>query len=566
MLSAHSPASERLNRHLAPSLSAALAEWALIVGRDNVHTDSTTTREAGTATFATSSTVLAVVRPGTCDEVQGCVRVANEFRIAIYPISSGKNWGYGSRAPVRDGVLLDLGRLNRILDFDEDLAYVTIEPGVTQRQLHNFLSARQSRLWMDATGASPDCSIVGNTMERGFGHTPMGDHCANVCGLEVVLPTGDVVRTGFGRFGDSKVASVNRWGVGPSLDGLFSQSSFGIVTRMTVWLMPAPECFQAFFFKCGSEQDLGAVIDALRPLRMDGTLRSVAHIGNDYKVLSGVGHYPWDAAGGATPLGSTTMAGLRKKLDIGCWNGAGGLYGTRAQVREARRLIRRALAGKAERVRFVDDRALHLASRFATPLRVLTGWDLSRVLKLLAPVYGLLKGTPSDETMGSTYWRTRQRVESAQANPDRDGCGLLWCSPVVPSTGAHATEVAALAKQTLLDHGFEPQISVSMANERSLIFIITISYDRAIPREDDRALRCYKTLTSELLKRGYPPYRVNVASMALVEGVSPSDQMVRDLKGVLDPNGILAPGRYDASGGQSIRDSVYTPAPSMIPQ
>ena len=78
--------------------------------------------------------------------------------------------------------------MNRILDFDEKLAYVTVEPGVTQGQLYAFLQGRGSRLWMDATGASPASSLVGNAVERGFGHTPYGDHFANTCGLEVVLP------------------------------------------------------------------------------------------------------------------------------------------------------------------------------------------------------------------------------------------------------------------------------------------------------------------------------------------------------------------------------------------
>ncbi len=152
--------------------------------------------------------------------------------------------------------LLDLGRLNRILDFDEALAYVTVEPGVTQRQLFEFLQERGSRLWMDATGASPECSIIGNTMERGFGHTPMGEHCNHVCGFEVILPTGDRLETGFARFTGATTAPLNRWAVGPSLDGLFSQSNFGIVTRMSVWLMPAPEYFEAYFFQCDDENGL----------------------------------------------------------------------------------------------------------------------------------------------------------------------------------------------------------------------------------------------------------------------------------------------------------------------
>src|SRR5262249_17225127 len=151
---------------------------------------------------------------------------------------------------------------------------------------------RKSRLWMDATGASPDSSIIGNTMERGFGHTPMGDHCANVCAFEVILPTGERIDTGFARFGGPQAGALGRSGLGPSLDRLFSQSNFGIVSRLSVWLMPAPERFEAFFFSIGTEDGIGAVVDALRPLRLNGTLRSVIHIGNDYKVLAATTRRP----------------------------------------------------------------------------------------------------------------------------------------------------------------------------------------------------------------------------------------------------------------------------------
>jgi 4-cresol dehydrogenase (hydroxylating) len=52
-------------------------------------------------------------------------------------------------------VLMDLRRMDRIVDFSEELGYVTVEPGVTQAQLYAFLQDRGSKLWMDATGASP---------------------------------------------------------------------------------------------------------------------------------------------------------------------------------------------------------------------------------------------------------------------------------------------------------------------------------------------------------------------------------------------------------------------------
>jgi 4-cresol dehydrogenase (hydroxylating) flavoprotein subunit len=529
-------------------LAAALRQWHEVLGSAYVVSDEPALRAASTATFATTAQVAATLRPADRLQVQDVVRIASRFGIPIYPISSGKNWGYGSRVPPRDGVIVDLGRMNRIVDFSEELAYVTIEPGVTQRQLFEFLQQRKSRLWMDATGASPDCSVIGNTMERGFGHTPMGDHCSNACGLEVVLPTGDVIETGFGRFHGAKTASLSRWGVGPALDGLFSQSNFGIVTRMTVWLMPAPEHFEAFFFLTRNEQGLGPIVEALRPLRMDGTLRSVMHIGNDYKVLTATSQYPWASTGGRVPLDQATMATIRRDASIGCWNGSGGLYGTRGRVREAKSRLRRALGGKVDRLQFVDDRLLRLMTRFAAPFRMVTGWDIRQTLKVLVPVYDLMRGVPTDSTLASAYWRKTTGIP-AHMDPDRDGCGLLWCSPVIPNTGEHATDVARLTTQLLLSHGFEPQMSVSLATERTAICVITISYDRAVPGEDERAMQCYRALVEQLLARGYPPYRLTVRSMEYMEGPSATASALEAVKRALDPTGILAPGRYQPAVG-----------------
>ncbi|MCA1651953.1 MAG: FAD-binding oxidoreductase [Acidobacteria bacterium] len=543
-----------------PGLARALSEWEALLGAMHVVRESGALRAASTATFATRGQVQAILRPANREDVQQCVQIANRCRVPIYPVSSGRNWGYGSRVPVEDGVLIDLARLNRILELDEELAYVTIEPGVTQRQLQEFLRQRNSRLWMDATGASPECSVVGNTLERGFGHTPMGDHCGNACALEVVLPTGDCVRTGFGRFAATRAGALGRWGLGPSLDGLLSQSNLGIVTRMSVWLMPEPECFQAFFFVSNEEQGLGAIVDALRPLRLNGTLRSVIHIGNDYKVLAATSQFPWADMHGRTPLDQAAMARLRRTLSIGAWNGSGGLYGTRAQVREARAQLRRALRGKVDRLQFVDDRLLKVMQRFARPFRVLSGWDVSRTLKLIAPVYGLLKGVPTESALKSVYWRKKTEIPD-DMDPDRDGCGLLWCSPVLPNTGADVTNLTNVVTNLLLEHGFEPQMTVSLATERSAICVITISYDRSAPGEDERAGECYRALMEVLVERGYPPYRLNVSSMGYMTGDASYARALEAIKSALDPNGILAPGRYEpARAGQD----AHIP-PAVVP-
>jgi 4-cresol dehydrogenase (hydroxylating) len=532
-----------MNLSSGPALSAALDEWRAAIGGANVSTASEEVSAAGTATFPTTATVAAILHPGTREDVQHCLRIANRFGVPLYPISTGKNWGYGSRTPVRDAVLLDLGRLDHIVDFDEKLAYVTLEPGVTQRQLHQFLESRNSRLWMDATGASPDCSVIGNTLERGFGHTPMGDHCSHVCGLEVVLPTGECIDTGFSRFSGAKVGALSRWGTGPSVDGLFSQSNFGVVTRMTVWLMPAPDRYAAFFFQ--TEGGIADIVEAVRPLRLNGTIRSVSHIANDYKVLSSSAQYPWSEVGGRTPLSRETMERLRHELRIGRWNGSGCLYGTRGQVREGRSLLRRALGGKITRLQFIDDGKLNLLRMAETPYRLITGRrDLGRALRLLPPLLGLMRGIPTAEFLPSAYWRKPQ-PPPAKPNPDADGCGLLWCSPVAPSTGPHTAEVVELGEDIVLKHGFEPLISVSLLNERTTVSTIALTYDRDVPGEDAKAVACYREVTERLLMRGYPPYRLNVSAMEYGRAGGHYMDVIRSLKKAVDPNGILAPGRYE---------------------
>ena len=180
------------------ALSLAVSEWISVLGTEKISTELTERKIIETTSFESASKVHAVLFPGSVQDIIKCLRIARHHGIPLYPVSTGKNWGYTSGAPTADAVILNLHRMNSILDFNEELGYVTLEPGVTQRQLFDFLQSRNSKLWMDATGASPDCSIIGNTVERGFGHTPYSDHFAHSCNLQVVLPSGDVVQTGMG--------------------------------------------------------------------------------------------------------------------------------------------------------------------------------------------------------------------------------------------------------------------------------------------------------------------------------------------------------------------------------
>jgi len=499
-------------------------------------------------TLPQGTTPSAVVRPGSTEDVQAVMRIATRYRLLVHPISTGRNWGYGDACAAADGqILLDLGRLNRVLDVNSELAYATVEPGVTQGQLADELEARGVPLWMDATGAGPDTSLIGNTVERGFGHSPHGDRFQHVCGLEVVLPDGRLLRTGFGHFRNAQSAQVYRWGVGPFLDGLFTQGNFGVVTRMTFWLQPKPEAFRACFFSLKDEARLPDLIEALRPLRLRGTLRTPVHIANDLRMVAMNQRYPWEEMQGATPLAPDLRLRLRKANGIGAWCGSTGLYGSRAEVRAAESEVRRALKRvPGLQFFFVDERKLGWIKRLA-------GWckrlKLAKGLVAAAEKmdmgFRLLQGRSPRVCMQGGLWRARNK--SAGATDPRDaGAGFLWLSPVLPMTREHLARVDQLVLPIFAKYGFDYQVTLSMVTERALCAVMTVCFDKQDHEDAARARACHDELLAALLEAGYPPYRSgHLTTPHLGAASEVFFGVTAQLKAALDPAGILSPGHYE---------------------
>ena len=200
-----SQARSRPDAARARDIDSAAREWSVLLGAAHVKSDPQVRRHYARTTGVRSHEPLAVLYPETAAEVQAVVRVAGRYGIPLYPISRGKNWGYGDAAPSGQGqVIVDLGRMNRIVEVNADLCYAVIEPGVTQGQLQQYLQQHHPNLWMDSSGAGASASVVGNVLERGFGHTRYGDRFLQTCGMQVVLGDGRLLETGLGHYGNAK--------------------------------------------------------------------------------------------------------------------------------------------------------------------------------------------------------------------------------------------------------------------------------------------------------------------------------------------------------------------------
>ena len=539
------------------SLELALTEWREALGEDHVLTDGESLAATATTTFPTNHRIPAILRPADREQVQASLRIANRHRVPVYPISRGRNWGYGSRVPMSDGcVLLDLGRMDAIVDFSEELAYVTVEPGVTQQQVYDFLKIRNSRLMLTVTGAPPDASMIGNALERGLGKGVYGDRFSHVCGLEVVLADGCLLHTGYDRFAGAKVAPLGRWGLGPSLDGLFSQSGLGVVTRMTLWLMPYPEYLQTFFYQLPDNAGLVQAVDALRELRLRGVLRGSFVIFNDLRLLSIKQGFPWQLADGKEPLTLTQRKTLRAKLGGGAWFGEGALFSPSRAVGVAeRRLVKRALRGKVAKLMFVDAFKARWLKYAAALLKKLIGLDLGELMDM-AFENNPQRGVPIAHSTRMAYWK-KPVLPAIDEDPDRDRCGLIWCAPAVPFNGWDIVRTVELIESCLSGFGFDANIGLNFSSERLVEITVALVYDRDTLGADGRAMACNTALLATLREAGYLPYRLGLQSMdAIPDSRDDAQSVLETLRNALDPCGVLSPGRYPSGAARKIRDET----------
>lgn len=500
-------------------------------------------------TFNTTNKLKIILKLKSVEEVSRVVELANQYNELLYSVSCGQNYGYGNSTPDMDGaVLVDLSLMNTIFNYDEKQGYITVGPGVTFLQVFEFLESKNSDYILSGTGAPANSSLIGNLAERGIGKGLNGNRSDFACSLEIVLPSGKVINTGMGKYSDSAVKNLTRWGPGPQIDGLFIQSNLGIITKATFWLAKKPTHFQSFIYTIKDQSKLPNLVDALHSLKQKGIIESNLAVFNDYRVVAFFDSYPFkehDKYGECLPreILHKQLEGLL--LKSATWFGDGALFNfSEGQAKENRKLVKKELSP------FVDDLIFFNKSNigfYKFIAKMLKKIKKKLILEDLFSVFfdrSAYLGFPTYISLRSTYWR-KKNVPSI-VEPIKDNCGVYWLGPMVPFEGDHVQKAVAIIEKIVTQYGFEPAMTLQCLTSRQIDIITSITFNRDYPLEEKRAKLCHDQLLEVLINNGYYPYRLGTQShLNLPISNDYSFNLLKDIKMALDPNDIMAPGRYD---------------------
>jgi (+)-pinoresinol hydroxylase len=474
----------------------------------------------------------AAVAPDGVEQVRAIARIANELKIPLYPISTGRDLGYGGSAPVLSGsVVLDLKRMNRVLSVDEDHAYAVVEPGVSYMDLYKHIRDSGLRFWVDCPAPGWG-GPIGNALDRGVGSTRVDfrNHFESHCGMEVVLANGDLVRTGMGALPKSETWQQYKAGYGPSLDALFCQSNYGIVTKMGFWLMPEPEAYRAGEVLIEGYEDLIPFMRVLNRLENQRIFNGMPGLTSP---LFGSPERPIRPSAELMALlqgpQGPDAAGLRaaaRRLGTAMWSCRLRFYGPEAVTAAQWQYAKRELASLPG-VRFVDD-----VEHFHFPL------SDEQINKLMDPAYF---GIPSLDQfdVGLEFAASKDPV-----------IGHIFFTPIIPRTGEAALKANEVLGKAARDLGVPmPPLTIpAFMWERSLIIII--GFPITANADTNRKMReAFLALVKLAAQHGWAEYRTAPAFYdAIMDTYSFNEhahrRLCETLKDAIDPNGILSAGRY----------------------
>lgn len=302
---------------------------------------------------------------------------------------------------------------------------------------------------------------------------------------------------------------------GPSVDGIFSQSNFGIVTKMGFHLMP-PTDHQSYCLTFPSDGDFEKIVDIIRPLaqqRILGNIPQLRHVVQELNVTGKPKAAFWAGSG---PIPRDEVARASRSLPLGecSWVFYGTQYGTKESIASQLKLIKDSFLRRIP------------GARFFLPEDVpSTHYLHSRAL--------VCSGVPVLTELNWLNWVP-------------NGAHLFF-SPIAPTRGKDARRLHTIVARLHAKYGIDLFPTFCVAG-REMHYIANIVYNRADADEKRRAVRLMREMIAECARQGFGEYRTHLLfSDQIARTYSWGGQALmrfnETVKDALDRNGILAPGK-----------------------
>ncbi|UCE37299.1 MAG: FAD-binding oxidoreductase [Thermoplasmata archaeon] len=197
-----------------------------------------------------------VVKPKYDEEISEVMKIAASEGIPVVP-RGGASWGLGGAMPVEGGIVLDLTRMNKILEIDEENLTASVEPGITWKMLQENLLRRGYII--GSYPSSAYAATVGgwiNTGGVGVGSYKYGSAINQIISMEVVLPTGRIISTNGKKSSNFGGIDLNRLFFG-------AEGTLGIITKVGVRIYPAPQELRPVSYAFSDLNDLSKTVRVL---------------------------------------------------------------------------------------------------------------------------------------------------------------------------------------------------------------------------------------------------------------------------------------------------------------
>lgn len=485
--------------------------------------------------------IIGIFRPSEKQQVCELVKLAGQHKFSIYTFSTGNNWGYGTKNPVKSGcLLLDLSQLRSIQAVDEVLGTVEVDPGVTQQDLYDYLTDNALDFVINTTGAGPACSIIGNSLEKGFGIGKYPESLEQLVSLEVVMPSGEVINTGYGHFENTKLKHVRSYGLGPELQGMFIQSNLGIVISAVIKLQKKPEYYELVTLKSNDTDGLILLVDELRELKSAEVITNPVQIFDKHRLISVLGEKP---SVQRKTISQDKIDYLSRKFNLYKWNAFFILTGSKQMVSIKKAEVKKMAKRSHIEVQFISEKRLRILTFFAPLGFLLKGIDVRPLVASLTETFHFYGGKPFLKPLYSCYYRNTQVPISF--NPAKENCGYLWVSPVCPAKGEEALKVYRILRKLFDEFEFDLFLTINLLSTSQITNIVGLAYNKDSEEETARAFMCHKEAIRILEEHGYYSYRLGVENMeSYIHANDPYWQVIKKIKIALDPDNVLSPGRY----------------------